>query len=141
MKKISLRKVGCFGALLYTLGWFFTSFVQSMPQLVITYCFMQGVGNGILFTISFAIFGKYFVSHKKVTVMSICQLVISLLTMLFPLLVKKLFDEYGYRGTILILSGCAAHCLFAVVCMHPVEWHSEKRLLYKTIDQCKKLKN
>lgn len=140
MKKFTLRQVGLFGAILYTTGWFLTSFVQSMPQMIVTFGCMIGISSGILYTTAFASFGTYFVSHKKVTVMSFCQIFISSSSILLPLLMEKMLNEYGYRGTILIMSAFMTHSIFAIAVMHPVEWHSKKRLLYETIDTREKLK-
>lgn len=58
--------------------------------------------------------------------MSITQTVLGVGSMIYPILIQKLMDFYGFRGTMAILAALNAHAIFGMLAMHPVEWHMKK---------------
>lgn len=92
----------------------------------------QGIGMVIINVISFSSFNHYWV-EKRVMVLSTCQMVVGLGTMLFPLLLEYLLEEYGYRGCMLILSAIMANTILATICFQPVKWHATRNPHYQEI--------
>lgn len=125
-QKFSMRSVGLFGAIVFFLGNFLTIFTTSIPQLMITYGLMQGIGLGLVMPVAFGKFNQYF-TNQRVTIMSLTQAFTGVLTMVYPLFVAYLKETYGFRGAMAVIAAVNAHVILAMLVMHPVEWH------YKTI--------
>ncbi|XP_077295800.1 uncharacterized protein LOC143918025 isoform X1 [Arctopsyche grandis] len=139
LKRFSLRQVGLFAAIIYTCGWLLMSFVQNIYHVITAFGFMCAFGSGMLFTISFASFNSYF-SEKRMMILSFIQFITSSITMIYPLIIEKLLQKYNSRGTLLIISAFMSHLIFAVICFHPVEWHSTVRLCYEPVKNDKDIK-
>lgn len=60
--------------------------------------------------------------------MSVAQSLFGLGTMVYPLCVHYLMEQFGYRGFMAIRAGVHGHLIFAMLVMHPVEWHMKKIL-------------
>lgn len=55
--------------------------------------------------------------------MSANQTLSSMASITFPMLVTFLLSEYGFRWTLALVMAVDLHLLFAMLVMHPVEWH------------------
>ena len=55
--------------------------------------------------------------------MSCAQTLIGVGTMVYPLMIHFLLNEYGFRGMVAVIAAINAHVIFAMLVMHPVEWH------------------
>lgn len=55
--------------------------------------------------------------------MSVSQTLIGVITMIYPLLIHFLMNLYGYRGAMAVIAAVNAHVIFAMIAMHPIEWH------------------
>ncbi|KOB66012.1 Monocarboxylate transporter, partial [Operophtera brumata] len=113
LKKYSFRQVGLVGAGLFILGDILTIFVQRTYQLVFTFGVVR---------VSFTAFNCYF-TKKRTTMMSANQTLSSMASITFPMLVTFLLSEYGFRWTLALVMAVDLHLLFAMLVMHPVEWH------------------
>lgn len=58
--------------------------------------------------------------------MSANQTMSSMASITFPILVTFLLSEYGFRWTLALVMAVDLHLLFAMLVMHPVEWHMRK---------------
>ncbi|KAJ2950506.1 hypothetical protein O0L34_g8750 [Tuta absoluta] len=125
LKKYSFRQVGLVGAALFVLGDVLTIFVQKTYQLVFTFGIIRGAGFGVMIPVSFTAFNCYF-TKKRTTMMSANQSMSSMASITFPILVTYLLTEYGFRWTLALIMAMDLHLLFAMVVMHPVEWHMIK---------------
>ncbi|XP_055300591.1 uncharacterized protein LOC129567563 [Sitodiplosis mosellana] len=121
-KKYSMRSVGIFGASIYILGSLMTIFVISVDQLIVSFGVLQGFGFGMMVPVYFTTFNRYFV-QKRVFMMSLAQTLTGICTMSYPLVVDFLFNKYGFRGMMAVIAAMNAHVMFAMIAMHPVEWH------------------
>lgn len=72
--------------------------------------------------VSFTAFNCYF-TKKRTAMMSANQSMSSLASITFPMLVTFLLSEYGFRWTLALIMAMDLHLLFAMLVMHPVEWH------------------
>ncbi|XP_052758339.1 monocarboxylate transporter 7-like isoform X2 [Galleria mellonella] len=122
LKKYSFRQVGLVGAGLFILGDVLTIFVQRTYQLVFTFGVIRGAGFGVMIPVSFTAFNCYF-TKKRTTMMSANQTLSSMASITFPMLVTFLLSEYGFRWTLALIMAIDLHLLFAMLIMHPVEWH------------------
>ncbi|RVE48933.1 hypothetical protein evm_006395 [Chilo suppressalis] len=122
LKKYSFRQVGLVGAGLFVLGDVMTIFVQKTYQLVFTFGVIRGAGFGVMIPVSFTAFNCYF-TKKRTTMMSANQTMSSMASITFPMLVTYLLAEYGFRWTLILIMAVDLHLVFAMLVMHPVEWH------------------
>ncbi|KAL0884087.1 hypothetical protein ABMA27_016107 [Loxostege sticticalis] len=125
LKKYSFRQVGLVGAGLFVLGDVMTIFVQRTYQLVFTFGVVRGAGFGVMIPVSFTAFNCYF-TKKRTTMMSANQTMSSMASITFPMLVTYLLAEYGFRWTLVLIMAVDLHLVFAMLVMHPVEWHLVK---------------
>lgn len=58
--------------------------------------------------------------------MSANQTLSSMASITFPILVTFLLSEYGFRWTLALIMAVDLHLVFAMLVMHPVEWHLVK---------------
>lgn len=58
--------------------------------------------------------------------MSVAQSLFGLGTMAYPMFVQYFMEEFGYRGFMAIRASVHGHVIFAMLVMHPVEWHMKK---------------
>lgn len=86
---------------------------------------ITGAGFGVMIPVSFTAFNCYF-TKKRTAMMSANQTMSSLASITFPILVTFLLDEYGFRWSLALIMAVDLHLLFAMLVMHPVEWHMIK---------------
>ncbi|CAH0721561.1 unnamed protein product, partial [Brenthis ino] len=148
LKKYSFRQVGLVGAGLFVLGDILTIFVERTYHLVFTFGVIRGAGFGVMIPVSFTAFNCYF-TKKRTAMMSANQTMSSMASITFPILVTFLLSEYGFRWTLALVMAVDLHLLFAMLVMHPVEWHMRKSSECPKIElssgcdvvSCKKYKN
>lgn len=81
-----------------------------------------GAGFGVMIPVSFTAFNCYF-TKKRTAMMSANQTLSSMASITFPMLVTFLLNEYGFRWTLALIMAVDLHLVFAMLVMHPVEWH------------------
>ncbi|XP_063549060.1 monocarboxylate transporter 12-like [Cydia strobilella] len=108
-KKHSLRFGGFLGAVTFTVGSVTTIFISSTNQLPLTFGVLQGIGFGMMAPVCYATMNYYFDKKRRTTVMSICKAVQGIILMGFPQLLRQFITNYGFRGTLLIISGISLH--------------------------------
>lgn len=86
---------------------------------------LSGAGFGVMIPVSFTAFNCYF-TKKRTTMMSANQTMSSMASITFPMLVTYLLAEYGFRWTLVLIMAVDLHLVFAMLVMHPVEWHLVK---------------
>ncbi|XP_055713264.1 monocarboxylate transporter 9 [Phlebotomus papatasi] len=124
-KKYTVRKIALAGAFLYVAGSFMVIFVTSVTQLLVSFSVVQGIGFGLIIPSAYTTFNLYF-EEKRVFMMSIAQTLIGLGSMIYPILIQWLMDNYGFRGCMAIMAALNGHAIVGMLVMHPVEWHMKK---------------
>lgn len=145
LHSIPMRFVGLLGAVIFFLGSVLCTFVTSIGTLIFSFSILQGdiqmkfskrkflkfsfllsirlgFGAGLMTPAIYGTFNFYFVK-KRVLAMSLVQILKGIFVMVHPALVGFLLTEYGFRGTVAIMAIINAHCILALLAMHPVEWH------------------
>ncbi|VVC86613.1 unnamed protein product [Leptidea sinapis] len=98
------RRMTIFGSILAALGFVISAFVDNMETLFLTFGIMAGFGLSLCYVAAVVIVAYYFEKKRSLaTGISVCGSGIG--TFLFAPLTYVLLDEYGWRGTTLILAG------------------------------------
>ncbi|KAJ8871271.1 hypothetical protein PR048_027579, partial [Dryococelus australis] len=126
LRKMSCRMVSVIGALVSTVGLMLTIFADSIGHIVITYSIISGIGLGMVAPSSYLAFNTYFLERRALA-MGVCQAGIGLGFIVAPPLVQCLLDQYGYRGTMLVLSGISLNGVVGAVLYQPVRRHMVRR--------------
>ncbi|XP_060811733.1 monocarboxylate transporter 9 isoform X3 [Bombus pascuorum] len=124
LKRYSMRPVGVFGAVLFSLPNICLAFVTNVYEMAFLN-FLQGMGLGLIVTICNTNFNAYFVK-KRAPVMSGAQVIIGLGGIAYPICIEKMMRMYGFRGTALMTGAMSLNCIVGMTMMHPVEWHAKK---------------
>ncbi|XP_014487671.1 PREDICTED: monocarboxylate transporter 6-like isoform X2 [Dinoponera quadriceps] len=127
MKRFAFRKVAYFGGLTVVLGICAAAFAMSLPTLIVTYCIIIGIGQGIIFPATSLAMNTYF-RRKRNIAMGFSVTMTGLGPILMPLLIDVLLENYATTGTLLILAGIATHSLVGASLLKPFE-EREKRLI------------
>ncbi|XP_013199546.1 monocarboxylate transporter 3 [Amyelois transitella] len=98
------RRMTILGSILATLGFVISAFVDNMETLFLTFGIMAGFGLSLCYVAAVVIVAYYFEKKRSLaTGISVCGSGIG--TFIFAPLTYVLLDEYGWRGTTLILAG------------------------------------
>ncbi|KAH8354772.1 hypothetical protein KR084_007332, partial [Drosophila pseudotakahashii] len=124
-QRFGMRQVGVTGGILYFLGTGLQLFATSTLHLLLAFSLIQGFAFGLMVPTCYTTFNHYFVKNR-VMWMSFAQTLIGLGAMLYPIVMQKLMQWYGFRGCLLILTGLNAHAVLGMLVMHPVEWHMRR---------------
>lgn len=124
-RRFGIRRIGLLGGYLYLLGSALQIFVQSTLHLILSFSLIQGVGFGLILPTSYTTFNNYFVKNR-VMWMGFAQALIGLGSMLYPIVMQRLLEWYGFRGCLLILASINAHAVLGMQLMQPVEWHMRR---------------
>ncbi|XP_018570450.1 monocarboxylate transporter 12 [Anoplophora glabripennis] len=120
------RKVTIFGAILASVGFIISSRANSMTVLCITFGIVAGFGLSLCYVASVVIVAYYFDKKRSfATGLAVCGSGIG--TFIFAPLIQLLLDEYGWRGTTLILAGLFLNLVVCGALMRDLPWTSEKQ--------------
>ncbi|XP_018400270.1 PREDICTED: monocarboxylate transporter 9-like isoform X1 [Cyphomyrmex costatus] len=134
MKRFAFRQVAYFGSLTVVLGICAAAFAVSLPTLIITYCIVIGIGQGILFPATTLALNTYFRKKRNVA-MGFSVTLTGLGPILMPLLIDVLLENFATIGTLLTLAGIAAHSFIGASLLRPFEKKKEQSaLIDKTTD-------
>lgn len=120
------RRVTIAGSILATLGFVISYFAKSMGVLILTFGVLAGFGLSLCFVAAVVIVAYYFDKRRSfATGLSVCGSGIG--TFIFPPLIQNLLNEYGWRGTTLILAGLFLNLAVCGCLMRDLEWTKTKR--------------
>ncbi|KAL6440491.1 hypothetical protein ACFW04_003188 [Cataglyphis niger] len=139
MKRFAFRQVAYFGGLTIVLGICTVAFAVSLPTLIITYCVIIGIGQGIVFLSTSLALNTYFRKKRNVA-MGFSVTMTGLGPILMPLLIDVLLENYATTGTLLILAGIATHSFIGASLLRPFEKQKKIILIDKTTDILKEEK-
>lgn len=116
-KKVTLRVGGLIGSVIFVAGSFATIFITNTNQLPLTFGLLQGIGFGMMVPVSYATINYYFLK-KRTTVMSMCKSIQGIIQMVYPQIMKLIMNVYGFRGTLLIISGISMNTIAGMAFMN-----------------------
>ncbi|XP_014208569.1 uncharacterized protein LOC106639457 [Copidosoma floridanum] len=117
LKQFSMKSVGVVGAIIFCIPNVMLAFVHQVIEMAVS-SFLQGLGLGLLFTICNINFNAYFVK-KRSMIMGIAQVIVGLGNIVYPIAIEMMMEEYGFRGTALIIGALGLNCIPAMALMRP----------------------
>lgn len=114
--RIGLRRMFCFGALIYVLGLVATSFVFEPWQAYLTYGIGTGLGIGAMYVPVVSAVGRWF-EHYRALASGIAFSGIGLGTVIGPPAIAALVDEVGWRVAFPVCGSVATVALLVVLCL------------------------
>uniref|UniRef100_A0A6P7GCK0 Uncharacterized protein LOC114340510 n=1 Tax=Diabrotica virgifera virgifera TaxID=50390 RepID=A0A6P7GCK0_DIAVI len=120
------RTVTVCGAIMASTGFVISSTTNSMTVLCITFGVLSGFGLSLCYVASVVIVAYYFDKKRSfATGLAVCGSGIG--TFIFAPLIQLLLDEYGWRGTTLILAGLFLNLIVCGALMRDLPWTSQKQ--------------
>ncbi|XP_058800838.1 monocarboxylate transporter 14-like isoform X2 [Phymastichus coffea] len=117
LKQFSMRTVGVIGAMLFAVPNVTLGYIRHVIEMAVIF-FFQGIGMGLLFTICNTNFNAYF-EKKRSMVMGVSQAIVGAGGIVYPILIEFMMEEYGFRGTSLIIGALSLNCIPAMALMKP----------------------
>lgn len=119
------RKVTIIGSILASIGFFLSAFTDSVEMLCLTFGVFAGFGLSLCYVAAVVIVAYYFDKRRSfATGLSVCGSGIG--TFIFAPFTQMIIDEYGWRGTTLILSGVFLNMTVCGMLMKDLEWTTYK---------------
>uniref|UniRef100_A0A2A4K764 Major facilitator superfamily (MFS) profile domain-containing protein n=1 Tax=Heliothis virescens TaxID=7102 RepID=A0A2A4K764_HELVI len=122
---MSMRWLAFTASVIFAFGTFGAVIMTTPFMFFLTAGVLQGAGLGILYNLSCTIINDYFV-EKRILIMSFVQTATGVNAMVAPMVVRWSIEQYGSRGTILLVAGLSLHNFIAVLLMQPVRWHMKR---------------
>lgn len=122
------RKVTIAGSILACIGFVMSAFSTSMEMLFLTFGILAGFGLSLCYVAAVVIVAYYFDKRRSfATGLSVCGSGIG--TFIFAPLTQVLIENYGWRGTTLILAGFFLNMTVCGMLMRDLEWTTHKAKL------------
>ncbi|XP_071558484.1 uncharacterized protein [Temnothorax nylanderi] len=137
MKRFAFRQVAYFGSLTVVLGICAAAFAVSLSTLIITYCVIIGIGQGIIFPATTLALNTYFRKKRNVA-MGFSVTLTGLGPILMPLLIDVLLGNFATTGALLILGGISLHSLIGASLLRPFGKQKEQIVLVDKITDISK---
>lgn len=119
--KLGCRKAQILGGLITSVGVFASAFVDSIGLICFTFGFVAGFGLSIGYVNSLVVVAYYFEKKRSMaTGLAVCGSGIG--TFLFAPFLEFLIDEYGWRGSFIILSAVTLNLVVCGALMRPLEF-------------------
>ncbi|XP_064619208.1 monocarboxylate transporter 14-like [Lineus longissimus] len=145
MKKFDNRVLMIIGCLLSVAGLIASAMATNIYQLYATFGVVAGCGIGLSFLPCMSVLGGYFDRHRTMA-LGLAATGTGFGTVVYPPLIRYLDEEYGWRGSLLIMAGITLNLLVTSLIMKPKpqktidDADKEKKSLYETLG-CSFFKN
>lgn len=128
------RKVTVAGSIMASTGFILSAFADSMEMLYFTFGILSGFGLSLCYVAAVVIVAYYFDKKRSfATGLSVCGSGIG--TFIFAPIIQILIEEYGWRGTTLILAGVFLNMGVCGLLMRDLEWTTYRAKSKKRKDQ------
>ncbi|XP_053694385.1 uncharacterized protein LOC128742165 [Sabethes cyaneus] len=122
------RNVTIVGSILASFGFAISAYADSIEMLYLTFGVLAGFGLSLCYVAAVVIVAYYFDKKRSfATGLSVCGSGIG--TCIFAKITQILLDEYGWRGTTLILAGIFLNMCLCGLLMRDLEWTTHKSKL------------
>ncbi len=120
------RRVSIAGGILAATGFIISAFINSIELLFFTFGILSGFGLSLCYVAAIVIVAYYFEKRRSfATGLSVCGSGIG--TFIFPPFIDFLIEEYGWRGTTLILAGLFLNLCVCGALMRDLEYTKKKK--------------
>ncbi|XP_021707529.1 uncharacterized protein LOC5567273 [Aedes aegypti] len=122
------RNVTIVGSILASAGFAISAYAETIEMLYLTFGVLAGFGLSLCYVAAVVIVAYYFDKKRSfATGLSVCGSGIG--TCIFAKVTQILLDEYGWRGTTLILAGIFLNMCLCGLLMRDLEWTTHKSKL------------
>ncbi|XP_044740488.1 uncharacterized protein LOC123301696 isoform X2 [Chrysoperla carnea] len=119
--KFGCRAVCMAGSVISTVAFVLSIFSPTVNMLMLTYGVMGGIGFGLIYLPAVVCVGYYFETKRSLaTGIAVCGSGFG--TFAFAPLATYLLEEYGWKGSNLILAGLILNCAICGALMRPLEY-------------------
>ncbi|XP_067659790.1 monocarboxylate transporter 12-like [Haliotis asinina] len=125
LRLLGERKTVIIGGTVAALGMLTAVFATSITYLICTHSILMGIGLSMIHGPALVLIGKYFKKRRGIAT-AIAMSGISLGGSVFPPLVRFLLDEYGVRGSMLILTGLTMNVWVGGSLFRPLSYFQKK---------------
>lgn len=125
LKAFSARQVAIVGSLLTGFGLILSSISTQLWHIIIAYGVFVGLGLGLIGPSSFVAVNSYF-SSKRGRAVGLALAGTGVGQMIMPYIVRFLLDEYGFKGTTLVMGALALNGVVGALLFQPVKWHMKR---------------
>ncbi|XP_052815300.1 monocarboxylate transporter 12-like isoform X2 [Mya arenaria] len=119
-RKFGYRNSTMFGGLIAFIGFFLGTFSSSVLMLTFSYGLLSGIGMSLPYFNSVVIVANYF-NKRRALAIGIAESGSGLGTVIFAPLTYTLISKFGWRGSLLILSGIVANIIVCGALYRPLE--------------------
>ncbi|KAJ8957427.1 hypothetical protein NQ318_004907 [Aromia moschata] len=123
--KYGCRSMTILGGIICTAGFILSIYVKSIGFLYVTFGVIGGLGLGLCFVTAVVSIAFWFEKHRTVA-LGLAASGTGFGTVIFSPLSTKLLHEYGWRGTLLIISGFFANMCVCGMLMRDPDWIIEE---------------
>lgn len=134
------RKMTILGGLISTLGFVLASISTSLEMMMITFGVIAGLGLGLVYVTAVVSIAYWFEKKRNLAVgLGACGTGVG--TFIYAPMTQYFIEEYGWRGTILLLSGTLLNlCVCGCVMRDPEWWILEQKKQNGSKDEGRLLK-
>ncbi|XP_064619207.1 monocarboxylate transporter 13-like isoform X2 [Lineus longissimus] len=120
MKKTGVRWMMVIGAVIAAGGLLASSFVTELYHLYLTFGVITGFGLGLAYVPCISAVGFYFDTHRTIAI-GISASGVGIGTFVYPPLIRLLEDSFGWRGSLLVLSGVTLNLAVVGAFIRPIQ--------------------
>ncbi|XP_043267562.1 monocarboxylate transporter 13-like [Venturia canescens] len=131
--KYSYKTVTVIGGAFAASGMMLSYFATSVSYLYVSYGIMVGIGAGLTFPPTVYIVTSYF-ERLRGFANGLCISGSAIGTIVLPLFLQYLLDQFGHRGAVLIMGAITLNTLVCGLLYHPVEQHMKEVPIDEGID-------
>ncbi|KAL5004575.1 hypothetical protein ScPMuIL_018031 [Solemya velum] len=124
LKFFSVRRGVIAGALIMCVGFIITSFSTSIALIIFSYGIVFSLGTGLTHGPAMMMIGKYF-KKKRGCANGIAMSGSSLGSLVFPIIIRYIIDEYGLQGSFILLAGVLLQVCIAGSFIRPTEFYTK----------------
>lgn len=131
------RSMTILGGIISTLGFVLASISTTLEMMMITFGVIAGLGLGLVYVTAVVAIAYWFEKKRNLAVgLGACGTGVG--TFIYAPLTQYLIEEYGWRGTILLLSGTLLNlCVCGCVMRDPEWWILEQKKQRSSKDEGK----
>jgi MFS transporter, OFA family, oxalate/formate antiporter len=125
INRYNLSRITAAGGAIVGLGYFFSSFAKSIPELIVTYGLIAGAGVGLVYGVPIAVTAKWFPDRQGLAV-GLTVVGFGLSPLITAPMAEFLIKSYGIDNAFRIFGIAFALILFAIstqLKFPPADWH------------------
>lgn len=119
----SCRRSVIIGGLMCSIGLVLTTFIDRIELLLVTFGILTGIGRRLVFAPLHVCLSLYFKKYLGIAVGFLMASFAASKFIMTPV-VQLVLENYGWRGTYLILGGFMLHVCLGASLLQPVRWHT-----------------